>query len=147
MSLHTLIVEKTKILTSIVLAIVLAFLLFGLSSVLFPSPEPTPMPGPEVSILDQIFSAVSWVGLAVICAVAIVGAILFASPLRDKGTENEEVNAVSSVAGVLKHSTSCTVRCFRTMLQCENYLIVNIKKSKKNQFSILKINRVSGVAC
>lgn len=113
--LNTVIIEKTKILISIILAIVVAFLAFGLTVVLFPGQEPTSIPRPEVSVLDQILSALSWIGLAVVCAIAIVGAILLTSKVRRKEEgPQDNFNVDSLVVGLLEsplimNSPICTM--------------------------------------
>ncbi len=63
-----------------VLAVTLAFLLVGISYILFPeqtSQQPTPMPTSKPEPLaEQIVWAIGWIGLAACITSAIVGAML-----------------------------------------------------------------------
>lgn len=75
---ETLIGQKMKMAAAAVLAVALAFLLVGISYILFPeqtSQQPTPMPTPKPEPLaEQIVWAIGWIGLAACIASAIVGA-------------------------------------------------------------------------
>ena len=76
---------------AVVLAVVLTFLLIGVSYVLFPDPAsegpPIPMPTskPE-TIADRVFGALPWIGLAACTASIVVGAMLLVSKLRTRRT-------------------------------------------------------------
>lgn len=92
-SCSTVIEQKTKMATTVVLAILSAFLLVGISYILFPDQisqqPPTPMPTSKPEpLLNQVLWAIQWVGLAAIVAITIVGAILLISRVRNKKTEN-----------------------------------------------------------
>jgi hypothetical protein len=83
--------QKTIAAAAIVLAVVLAFLMVGVSYVLFPDPSsegpPIPMPTskPE-TIADQVFVALPWIGLAACTASIVVGAMLLISKLKTRRT-------------------------------------------------------------
>lgn len=78
---------------AVILAILLAFLLAGTSYIIFPDqtsqqiPIPMPVPKPGPSLLDQIFWAILWIGLAAFIAIAIVGALLLISRIKRKKTD------------------------------------------------------------
>jgi hypothetical protein len=71
------------------LAVALALLLLGMSYVLFPaqsSQEPplgTPIPKPE-PLIDQVFWAIQWIGLATFIALCAVGVMLLVVHTRSK---------------------------------------------------------------
>lgn len=74
-----------------VLAVALAFLLVGMSYLLFPdqtSQEPPigiPIPKPE-PVIDQVFWAIQWIGLAAFIAIAAAGTILLINQIKSKKT-------------------------------------------------------------
>ena len=80
------IAQKGKIGAAIVLGALLAFSLFGISYVLFPHQNPTPIPGsrPGDSLIDQILNAFLWIGLAAVIAVMVVGVVLLANRTRER---------------------------------------------------------------
>lgn len=79
---------------AVVLAIVLAFLMVGVSYMLFPDvpsedpPIPMPTSKPE-TIADQVFGALPWIGLAACTASIVVGAMLLISKLRTRHTPQQ----------------------------------------------------------
>lgn len=87
---ETLIGQKMTMVAAAVLAVALAFLLVGMSYILFPeqtSQEPTPMPIPKPEpLLDQILWAIQWIGLAAFIAIAAVGALRLINRIRSKKT-------------------------------------------------------------
>ncbi|MDI9578596.1 MAG: hypothetical protein QM398_10745 [Thermoproteota archaeon] len=84
---------------TVIVGVLSAFLLLGLSYIIFPEtpvqqpPGPQPTSSPE-PLLSQILWAIQWIGLAAIISISVVGAYLIVNRLRKGGT-----------AGV--HSTSC----------------------------------------
>jgi amino acid transporter len=71
---------KTKMAVAVILAILSAFLLVGISYLLFPdqTPQQSPIPMPTSKpepLLDQILWAIEWIGLAALIAITIVGAV------------------------------------------------------------------------
>jgi len=73
--------QKTKMAKFVILAILSAFLLLGISYILFPDQTsqqpPTPMPIPEPEpLLDQMLWTIQWIGLAALITITIVGAVL-----------------------------------------------------------------------
>jgi cytochrome oxidase assembly protein ShyY1 len=75
------------------LALASAFLLVGISYILFPDQIPQQPPIsksiPNVEPLsDQIFWAIQWIGLAAFIAITAVGAIFLASRIKSKKTPN-----------------------------------------------------------
>jgi len=73
--------QKTKMAKVVILAILLAFLLVGISYLLFPDqtsqqpPTPMPISKPE-PLLDQILWTIQWLGLAALITITIVGVVL-----------------------------------------------------------------------
>jgi len=87
--------QKTKMATAIILAILSAFLLVGVSYILFPeqtSQEPSsPMPIPKQEPLaEQIVWAIGWISLAASIASAMVGATLLISQIRARNRRNNK---------------------------------------------------------
>ena len=83
--------QKTIAAAAIVLAVVLAFLMVGISYVLFPDvtseepPVPMPTSKPE-TLAEQILGALPWIGLAACTASIAVGAMLLVGKIRAKRT-------------------------------------------------------------
>ena len=94
MKCESLIGQKTAMVAAALLAVALALLLVGISYVLFPaqsSQEPplgTPIPKPE-SLMDQVFWAVQWIGLAALIALCAVGVLLLVIRVRGKKTSTQ----------------------------------------------------------
>ena len=83
--------QKTIAAAAIVLAVVLAFLMVGVSYVLFPDvtsdEQPVPMPTSKPETLaEQILGALPWIGLAACTASIVVGAMLLISKLKTRRT-------------------------------------------------------------
>ena len=76
---------------AVILAILSALLLAGISYILFPdqTPDQMPIPKPAPSMLDQMFGAMLWIGIAALIAIAIVGAVLLVNRVRNKKTEKQ----------------------------------------------------------
>jgi ABC-type uncharacterized transport system permease subunit len=84
----SLIGQKTAMVAAVLLAVALALLLLGMSYVLFPEqpsepPVGVPIPKPE-PLIDQLFWAIQWIGLAAFLALAAVGVMLFITRTRSK---------------------------------------------------------------
>jgi amino acid transporter len=86
--------QKTIAAAAVVLAVVLAFLMVGVSYVLFPDipseepPIPMPTSKPE-TLTEQIFSALPWIGLAACTASIAVGTMLLISKIRTRRTPQQ----------------------------------------------------------
>jgi hypothetical protein len=80
---------------AVVLAVVLTFLLIGVSYVLFPEPAsegpPIPMPTSKPETLaDQVFGALPWIGLAACTAGIVVGLMLLISRIRTRRMPDQQ---------------------------------------------------------
>jgi hypothetical protein len=80
--------QKVTIAEAVVLAVLLAFLLVGVSFILLPDQTsqpitPTPIPKPE-PLLNQILWAFQWIGLAALVAISAVGAVLLINRVRHR---------------------------------------------------------------
>ncbi len=88
---ESLIGRKMTMVAAALFAVALAFLLVGMSYLLFPyqpSQEPPigiPIPKPE-PVIDQVFWAIQWIGLAAFIAIIVVGAMLLIIRIRSKKT-------------------------------------------------------------
>ena len=77
---------------TVILAILSAFLLLGISYILFPDqtlqqpPAPLPTSKPE-NLLNEVLWAIQWIGLAAIIAITIVGAVLLVNRVKSKKTD------------------------------------------------------------
>lgn len=80
--------QKAKLLTAIILAPALAISLLEISYLLIPEQMPIPMPEP--SMLNQIFGAILWIGIAALIAVAVVGTTLVINRVRRKEDKETE---------------------------------------------------------
>lgn len=79
---------------TVIVGILSAFLLLGLSYIIFPDtpiqqpPGPQPTSNPE-PLLNQILWAIQWIGLAAIISVSIVGAFLLINRIIKKKTDEQ----------------------------------------------------------
>ena len=77
--------QKTKMAMAALAALLLSFLLVGISYLLVPSKSSQkPLPMPEPSMQSQIFMAFLWIGLVVLISIAAFGTILLVNRLRKK---------------------------------------------------------------
>jgi hypothetical protein len=79
---------------AVIVALSSAFLLIGISYILFPDQtsqqRPTPMPiSKPIPLLNQILWTIQWIGLAAIIAITIVGAMLLINRVRNKKAVNK----------------------------------------------------------
>jgi hypothetical protein len=86
--------QKTIAATAIVIAVVLAFVLVGVSYVLYPDvaseepPIPMPTSKPE-TLTEQIFGALPWLGVAACTASIAAGSLILINRVR-KGTNPDQ---------------------------------------------------------
>lgn len=83
--------QKTKIAATI-LALASAFLLVGISYLLFPdaTPQEPTKSIPNIEPLsDQIFWVIQWIGLAALLAITAVGAVFLTNRIRNKKIESK----------------------------------------------------------
>jgi TRAP-type C4-dicarboxylate transport system permease small subunit len=76
---------------SAVAAILLGFLMYGISYLLTPkTSNQVPTPTPPTSMVDEIFGAILWICLAALLAFCIVGVALLINRMRNKKTEKQD---------------------------------------------------------
>lgn len=69
--------QKTQMVIAVITAVLLVILLAGISYFLVPDPSnQTPLPMPVPSILNQIFVAILWIGVAALIAITTVAVVL-----------------------------------------------------------------------
>ena len=89
--------QKPMMASAVILAVLMAFLLIGISNYLFPSKPPVPGPDPEEDLrLDQILMVILWIGLAAFIAFIVVAAILLVNRIRHK--KNQRTVRVAACA-------------------------------------------------
>jgi ABC-type sugar transport system permease subunit len=77
--------QKTKMGLAAIAALLLSLLLVGLSYLLVHSKSnQTPLPMPVPSILNQIFVAILWIGLAAALAIIIVATVFLINRIKSK---------------------------------------------------------------
>lgn len=77
--------QKTQMVIVVIVAILLAILLAGISCLLVPDqPNQMPPPMPVPSVLTQIFAAILWIGLAALIATTTVGAVFLVNQIITK---------------------------------------------------------------
>ncbi len=69
---------------AVIAAILMGFLLVGIAYLFFPdqSIEQIPSPKPMPKTLDQIFSAIFWIGIAASISIIIVGGIFLINQIK-----------------------------------------------------------------
>ncbi len=83
---------EAKMVIMVIVATLSAFLLLGLSYIIFPDkpieqpPIPQPTSSPE-SLLSQILWALQWIGVAAIVSASFVGAFLLINRIIKKKTD------------------------------------------------------------
>ncbi|NLE05540.1 MAG: hypothetical protein GX638_12170 [Crenarchaeota archaeon] len=80
--------QKTKIVSAIILAILLPFLLFGISYALFDqtSQQSNTTRGIPEPLLSQIVWVIQWISIVVLLSITIMGIIIFVSRKISKKT-------------------------------------------------------------
>jgi len=76
---------------AVLAAIAVGFLVLTVTYIIFPNQKPGKPPNgtPTPDMLNQIFSALFWIGLAAFIAIAIVGILLLISRVRRKNDEDK----------------------------------------------------------
>ena len=88
--------QKKVMVSAVVLAILLAFLLAGISSFLVPDRPPTPGTNPNEIWLNQILVVFLWISIAAFIAFIVVAAILLVNRIRHK--KNQRTVRVAACA-------------------------------------------------
>jgi len=84
--------QKTKMGLAAVAALLLSLLLFGISYLLVPSKSSqTPLPMPVPSIVNQIFVAILWIGLAAALAIIIVATVFLINRIKNKNFTQKQI--------------------------------------------------------
>jgi ABC-type microcin C transport system permease subunit YejE len=82
--------QRKKLFGAIILAVILAFSLIGLTYLVFPDKtNQMPIPLPDLSTSVQISMAIYWLGVTAIVAIAIVGVLLVVQRIRRKISDKE----------------------------------------------------------
>jgi hypothetical protein len=81
--------QKVRMIIAVLAAIVVGFLVLTVTYIIFPNEKPGQPPNgtPTPDMLNQIFSALLWIGLAALIASTIVGAIFLVNKFRKKKTK------------------------------------------------------------
>jgi len=101
---------------TIVVGVLSAFLLLGLSYIIFPDtpiqqpPGPQPTSRPE-SLLSQILWAIQLIGLAAIISVSVVGAFLLINHIRKERIDKQQTEQQPE-------SSKSPVSCTKFLLFC-----------------------------
>ncbi len=75
--------QKARLLIAAVSAILIAFLLVGITYLVFPEQtDQMPIPVPEPSMSAQVFGAIFWIAITTIVAFTVVGTILIIGKIR-----------------------------------------------------------------
>lgn len=69
-----------------VAAVAVGFLMLAITYVILPNQKPGQLPSgnPEPYVFGQIFSAATWIGIAVMISIAVVSIILIVNRIRTK---------------------------------------------------------------
>ena len=83
--------QKTKMAAAVILAILLAFLLVGISYIFFANPTSQQPDSNKVipirePLIDQLLWAIQWIGLAALTSIAVVGTVLFINRIMSNKT-------------------------------------------------------------
>lgn len=78
-----------KMATAVILAIMLSFLLVGISSIFFSDTKsPTKVIPDQEPLLNKMLWAIQWIGLAAFIAITTVGLVIFANRMKSSGNRN-----------------------------------------------------------
>lgn len=87
---NTVLGQKTKMALAAIAALLLSFLLVGVSYLLVPSKSSqTPLPMPVPSIVNQVFIAILWIGLAAALAIIIVASVFLINRAKSKKSDEK----------------------------------------------------------
>jgi putative exporter of polyketide antibiotics len=78
--------QNVRMIFAILAAISIGLALAGITYVIAPNKKPVQMlaPQPEPGALDQLLSAATWMGIAIIISIAVVGVVLLVNRTRTK---------------------------------------------------------------
>jgi len=107
---------ETKMVLTVIVGVLSAFLLLGLSYIIFPEtpvqqpPGPQPISSPQ-PLLNQILWAFQWIGLAAIISVSVVGAFLLINHIRKERIDKQQTEQQPE-------SSKSPVSCTKFLLFC-----------------------------
>jgi magnesium-transporting ATPase (P-type) len=82
--------QKVKMIIAVIAAIAVGFLLLVVTYIISPNQKPGKLPNgtPVPLMLNQIFEAIIWIGVALSIAVLIIGAFFLINRIRPKKIES-----------------------------------------------------------
>ncbi len=82
--------QKARLFIAAASGVLVAFLLVGLTYIVFPERNTMPIPMPMPSVSVQIYMAIYWLVIAIIIAVLIVGTAVLIGKIRSKRSKIQE---------------------------------------------------------